>query len=192
MYTMLLLIVLAQPPKVDPTKPPRVEPSKLGDGNTAFPKLKPPEHQFNAGKFNAELYEKEFSGLILNNILPELPKDATLLQQVQYEQVREGLAYLRQVKDYVILDRWDVANYAEYMAIATKIHGVAAELHTTPTGQIRCYEARIILLKDIERSVQIRVDLGNQAPQDRNSSRFYRLQAEADLLKLKESLKDKK
>lgn len=190
MYTMLLLTALAQPPKMEQPKARSAEPSKLGPANTAFPDLKRPEWQKD-GKLNPT-YNKERHDLVFKDILPELPKDASPLQKVHYEQARSGILYLQEMLRVIDLGRWDAAYYNQYLNMSTQVHLPVAELYSTSQGRIRCYEARVILLKDAERFIQIRVDMGNQAPQDAYLARFCRLQAEADLLKLKESLKDKK
>ncbi len=191
MYTMLLLTVLAQPPKKEDPKTPLPEPSKLGPANTAFPDLKLPAPA-NGRDRDYATYRKEFDELLFKRCLPGLPKDATLIQKVQYEQLREGLAYLQTIKEIIDLGRWDSATFKDYLSALSDVYLLAAQLQSTTADRVRCYETRILSLKDAEQFIKNRVDAGNQPPQDLSLIRFHRLQAEADLLKLKDSLKDKK
>lgn len=185
MFLVLLLAVLAQPPKAQSELP------VLRKTHTAFPSLALPDLKKD-GKVDLANYEKELAERVFTGFLPKLAQDATPLQKVQHEQVREGFTALKKLRQTQELCRWDSAYDSEYLVLATELHRVAAELYATPAEKIRCYEARIILLKDFERHTEIRIDLGQLPPHKQHTVCFARLQAEADLLKLKDSLKDKK
>ncbi len=210
---LFLTLILAQPqPK---KQPPPAEPSKLGPENTAFPELQVPPRPdespahsvFQAAGIARRCagpavgdpwiwqsaawgqiwgrYKKEIDALVFDHLLPDLPKDATLLQKVQYEQVRQGREFVQRSQETIEIGRWD-ANFFEVTVMAASDLGrVAGELHPTPAGRIRCHESRILMLKDFEEFISRRVAQGNQPPQDANRVRFLRLGAEADLLKLK-------
>ncbi|WP_439622246.1 hypothetical protein [Gemmata sp.] len=192
MIALILFSAFAQHPKLEPAKQVPEETSKLGPVYTAFPELKPPPMTTDGKPADRGARSKELHELIFKDVFADLPADATLLQKVQYQQVHEGLLYLQKIKEVIDLGRWDSAYYKEYLSMASQVHRAAAELHTIPTRRIRCFEARVILLKEIEIFVTWRVETGNSPPQDLHSVRFQRLQAEADLLALKESLKSAK
>ena len=62
---------------------------------------------------------------------------------------------------------------------------LAIEFAPNPESRVRCHEAQVILLKEIERYIENSVAIGNSPPQHAHLTRFHRLNAEADLLKLK-------
>ena len=69
--------------------------------------------------------------------------------------------------------------------MASGVYQTASELQPTSAGRVRCYEQRILLLKECERFTKANVDTGGDPSQTLNLVRLLRLQAEADLLKLK-------
>jgi hypothetical protein len=68
------------------------------------------------------------------------------------------------------------------------VYRAAAELEPTPAGKFAALETRVLALKECERFTEARTSAGNDPPQQLNVCRFHRLQAEADLLRLKEQL----
>jgi hypothetical protein len=79
--------------------------------------------------------------------------------------------------------------FAEMVRVATDVFRIAMELEPTPAAKIGYYEDLVAVFKEIERFTTMRVNAGVDPPQHENLARFYRLQAEADLIQLKESLK---
>jgi hypothetical protein len=153
---------------------------------TAFPDLKPPpmpggDEPDREAAWAA--YDKAMAGLVT----PKLPAPAaapTPLQRVQFEQVRAGAAYLEKMRHVIAIGRWEPEFFAEYLKVAAEVHKVAADLDGTPAGRVKCYEARVVLMKELERFVGRRQDANVDPPQHLDLARFHRLQAEADLLKL--------
>ena len=191
MYAALVLtLFVAQPePKQEPQKPPSVLPSTLGADHTAFPDLKLPKPPDGTKKDDVRRYAEELAALLLKDILPELPKDAPLLQKVQYELVREGIAYIQKEKDKFVFSAVDSTKLQDLLTVGSGVYQTASELQPTSAGRVRCYEQRILLLKECERFTKARVDSAGDPSQNLNLVRLQRLQAEADLLRLKESLK---
>jgi hypothetical protein len=183
---VVLALSIAQP---EPKKELPAAPSELGADHTAFPDLKLPKPPDGAKKDDVRRYGEELSALLLKEVLPDLPKNATLLQKVQYEQVREGIAYLRTQKDKFAFNLVDASKLQELLTVASGTYQTASELQPTSAGRVRCYEQRVLLLKECERFTKARVGGVGEPPQTLNLVRYQRLQAEADLLKLKESLK---
>ncbi|MBA4063959.1 MAG: hypothetical protein C0501_09650 [Isosphaera sp.] len=116
---------------------------------------------------------------------PALPAAPTPLQKVRHEQVRAGYLFLMKAHTVLECGRVDSPFYPTYLQVATDTYRVAAELDPAPGWRVRCYEARVILMKDCERVIKARVDAEVEPPHSADQARFTRLQAEADLLKLK-------
>ena len=72
--------------------------------------------------------------------------------------------------------------------MTSEVFRVAAELETTAAAKVPYLEGRVIVMKDAERFAEARVSSGTDPSHQLNLARFYRLQAEADLLILKEQL----
>lgn len=185
---LVLALLVGQPPKVTPV--PKIEP-----GYTAFPDVKPPPSWFNDPLYKTDpgaaraKYNKAMDELIWKDFPPLLPHDATTLQKVQREQARAAQQYIQQMKVLIETGRWSSSDLQQFTAFAAEAFRVAAELVPTPAGRVRYYESRVILLKEIEQFTELRVTTGSDPPQNLSSARFTRLQAEVELLKLKESLK---
>jgi hypothetical protein len=184
---VVLLAVFAQPGKEVP-KLPKPTPSLLGADDTAFPELKlpaPPRDGQNYERYRKE--REELFAKLLKDV-PAPPKELTLLQKVQYEQLQAGRTAIRKIEESIEIGRWDSAYFKEYISLLGEVDKLAAELQPTLAARIKYYEVRVLRFKEFERFMSIRVDLGNDAPHVLHVSRFARLQAEADLLKLKELL----
>lgn len=158
-------------------RPPPIPADRLPAGppfDTAFPDLKPriPDEKYNVPDLPLPPF-------------PVLAADAPMLRKVQYEQLREGLSYLYRVETRIQLGAFDQGSFREYLLMTEVVFRAAAELEDTPAKRVPWYETRVRILKELERFTKLRVDLGGAPPQDLHSARFARLQAEADLLKLK-------
>jgi hypothetical protein len=161
---------------------------------SAFPDLKPPRQPWEQPGVgfdaNIKKYEESQNDLIFKDILLDLPKNHTPLQKIQYEQVHSGLIYIRKLETLVAIGKWNPQDFRDYLTLASDVYQVAAELQPTLNGKIRCYQARVILLKEIEQFTITRVQVGTDPSQNTEHAQFKRFQAEADLLKLQESVKD--
>ena len=73
----------------------------------------------------------------------------------------------------------------DYAGVAAVVYGVAAELEEKPARRVPWFEARVRKLKEVEGHVERAVRTGGLQAQALNVARFQRLQAEADLLRLK-------
>jgi len=150
---------------------------------TAFPKLKLPEPLFDKD------YSAKMDELVIKGILRDLPQDHSLLERVRYEQVRAGLDCVNKMQILIGIGKWRV-DYClnKYLQIASQVYPVAAELESTAEGKIRCYEAGVLVLKEIEAITETRVEAGSDPSFDLETARFYRHQAEANLMRLKDEL----
>ena len=117
--------------------------------------------------------------------LPAVAADAPPLRKVQYEQAQAGLAYLAHTKEVIRVGNWDKSFFREYLLMSEETFRVAAELEDKPAKRVPWYEARVRGLKEFEQFTELRVRSGTEPPQGLPAARFARLQAEADLLKLK-------
>jgi hypothetical protein len=169
-----------------PAPEPKPMPAKAADpipddtpAYTAFPKLKLPEPIF-------DYYEK-MNELVIKDILRDLPKDHTLLDRVRYEHVRAGLASVNKMQTMIETGKWNVdACFMKHLKIASQVYPAAAKLEPTAEGKIHCYEACVLVLKEIEAITEARV--GGPPSSYLDAVHFYRLQAEANLLRLKDEL----
>jgi hypothetical protein len=157
---------------------------------TAFPDLKPGREMKKFvvhpdGTIEREVIENP--GVVLPSLAP-LPPDAPLIRKVMHEQARVGLEFLAEVRER----EWNqkpIHDPLEGLSIAMRVFPLAAELEPRPTNHVMWYEARVRLLKEIERRIRTRVLNGSVPPSDLNQIRFYRLAAEIELLDLLAELK---
>lgn len=191
--SLLAVLVAASTAPAQPivSKPVPSEPSKLGPGGTAFPELKPirsPWDKPGVQKVSEEemaKYNRAVDELLFKNFPAALPDTATPLQRVRYEQVRNGFRALSLIRQKIQIGNWTPQESSLYSRFVSDVYRTAAELETTPAGRVRCYEVRVIVLKDFERFSATRFEVGTDPQQNWEEAQFYRLQAEADLLTLK-------
>jgi hypothetical protein len=138
---------------------------------TAFPDLKP----------SAELPP-----------LPVVAANAPPLRKVQAEQIREGMAFLANVKETVRVGVSDIDTLVGAQVFAAEVYRIAAELEDTPAKRVAWYEARVRTMKESEQTIEQGVRSGVSARQNLHALRFARLQAEADLLILKSEIETAK
>jgi hypothetical protein len=138
---------------------------------TAFPDLKP----------SAEL-----------PLFPVVAADAPPLRKVQAEQVREGMAFLANVKETARLGVSDIDTLVGAQIFAADVYRIAAELEDTPAKRVAWYEARVRTMKEAEQTIEQGVRSGVSTRQNLHALRFARLQTEADLLLLKSEIEKAK
>jgi hypothetical protein len=120
--------------------------------------------------------------------LPRIEPHSPLALKVRIEQIQEGLQHLDRLRELALSGKFDQDCFIEYLHMATEVYRIAAELDDTPAKRVPWYEARIRTLKDIEKFIDTRVQLGNSPPLQINATRIKRLSAEAELLILKDEI----
>jgi hypothetical protein len=147
--------------------PPRPKPF------TAFPDLKPadPDQSFRRVK---------------DILARPVPADAPPHRKVRLAQLYEGTMFLWRFGERLRLaGHLGPHDYALYMDTVSAVFRVAVELEGAPAGKVALAEDRVRLLKEAEEVVRWRVTAGYDPPEQLPDARFRRLDAEADLLKLK-------
>jgi hypothetical protein len=167
-----------------------VKPRDLKPTYTAFPDLTPTARERKTvtktdGQPAVVVVEKGAAPL---PPLPKVADDAPPLHRVQYEQLKEGMAYLSQAEEIIRLGAWDIELLRDYAIMASAVYAVAAELEEVPARRVPWFEARVRKLKEFEGYVERSVRAGGTASQALNVARFQRLGAETDLLRLKADL----
>ena len=122
--------------------------------------------------------------------LPKLvfPPNATPLEKVRIAQVNQGETFLIRARTRIELGQFDTSDYEEYSRVAAETYKVKGELAADPGGKVAAYEARVVVFKEVEAFTVKRVEAGTDRPQSLNLVRFWRLQAEKELLLLQEEL----
>ncbi|HUR55278.1 MAG TPA: hypothetical protein VMZ71_14180 [Gemmataceae bacterium] len=187
---------VAQPPPVQPSKkllpePPSQQPF------TAFPDLRGPltpamRPRDPDGKLEVVKdrdgkpymvldYEKLFAQVVGQFPRP-IPKDAPALTKVRIAQVNEGMAYILKFKTQIDIGQFTASGYLEYLKMVCVTFQAAALADSDPAKKRAAYEAQVILMREMENFTKMRVDAGAEGSQQLNQTRFYRLQAEAELL----------
>ena len=86
------------------------------------------------------------------------------------------------------LGKYSSTFYHDYAALQMTFWQNLAELMDKPAEKVKCYESRVEAAKEIERFIRIRVEAGNEPPQMLPITKANRIDAEIDLLRLKERL----
>jgi hypothetical protein len=168
---------------------------------TAFPELRlvprPPLPPPGASAEAREQYEREhrraFEDLLkvkrLQAGFPRpTPADAPPLIKVRIAQVNEGTAYLMRIKEMLGVGRWTPQDFNDLVKVMNDVYRVAAELEKDPAEKVAILSEQVLMFKDVEWFTQARVEAGADPLHQLNTARFYRLQAEAELIQAKERL----
>jgi hypothetical protein len=133
--------------------------------------------------------EKNLDPFIAKLIKPDA--NDTALLKLQKERVHTRAIHIAKWKE--VLPIWSIPLPPDEM-IQTQdtLWENLAELAVTPEDKIKCAEMHFADAKWFEHLVAERVEVGTEHPKVLNKAKARRLDAEIDLLKLKESLKDKK
>ena len=157
---------------------------------TAFPDLKPPTSERKEVKKadGTTVIVVEEKGVVPLPEIPALAADAPPLRKVRFEQLHAGLSCLARMKAAFDIGHYTPSDFQDYITTAVDTYRVAAELEDKPAKRIPWYEARIRKLKEFEQFTSLRVNNGTAGPRALDLARFQRLEAEAELLKLKEEV----
>jgi len=113
----------------------------------------------------------------------------TPLRKLQKERTRERAVAIALIKKVMETGSWAPAYFSDYIKLQVTLAENLAELMDKPEDRVKCYEMRVEALKEAERFTRIRVEAGNEVPQNLNIARAARIDAEIELLKLKEAPK---
>ena len=150
---------------------------------TAFPHLKPPMTKTGTPDY------KKLSDRVSKQFPLPVPSDAPAQRKVLLHQANEGAEFLRQVIQHIADGNWNPAYTNDLATITHEFFRVAAEMEATPAARVPWYEERVVFAKAFEEFMRITVLRdGNQPPHALHLARFRRLQAEAELLKVKEEV----
>jgi hypothetical protein len=116
----------------------------------------------------------------------------TQLVKLQKERARERALYAVYTQEVMRIGNWDAAYYADYTKEVKLLWENLAEVTTKPEDRVKCYEMRLAAAKEFEKFFEVRVQNASDPPTTLHKAKAARIDAEIDLLKLKESLKDKK
>jgi hypothetical protein len=180
-----------QPAAYEPLVP---RPAALGPGPyTAFPDVTPATFDWPPprGRDGRPVKDPLRSSIFfrLQPVLTRpVPPDAPPLTKVRLAQLYEGTEYLLRFQEKLWHGSFRTGEYASYLNMVADVFRLAAELDGTPAGRVALYEDRVRVMKEVERYTGDRVNAGTDPPHALAETRFHRLQAEADLLRLKDEL----
>jgi hypothetical protein len=129
---------------------------------------------------------KETDPFIANAIKPDAADSP--LRKLQKERCRERAIALATIKRVIEAGNYSPSYYHDYAALQMTFWQNLAELMDKPADRVKCYELRVDAAKELERFTSVRVEAGNDPPQALPIARANRLDAEIDLIKLKERL----
>jgi hypothetical protein len=139
-------------------------------------------------KLGEELHPQiKFHPLVIDATKPD-EKD-TPLRKLQKQRVRDRALYLAKMQIVIKIGNWYEAEHAAHQQTHWLLAENLAELMEKPADKIKCHEMRVEALKEFEKMVTESVKVGKSRPQSLNLARAARIDAEVELLKLKESLK---
>lgn len=126
-------------------------------------------------------YEKLFAQMIGQFPRP-IPKDAPALTKVRIAQVNEGMTYILKAKTQISICQFSASEFTACLNMIRETCQTAALVENDLARKRAAYEAQVILMWEVENFTKVQVETGNDRSQQLNRVRFYRLQAEAELL----------
>lgn len=179
---LVTALTFAQPKAANDEKP------KVEDF-TAFPKITVPMKQVDRGGKNEDVpdYDRLFARFAAKHPRP-IPADAAPLIKVRTAQVNEGVLYLMRMRPRMEIGPFRPEQFAVLVRLAGEVFRIAAELEPAVAGRRGFYEDQVAFFKELERVTGKRVRTGTVPPQELDLARFYRLEAEADLIRFEQSL----
>jgi hypothetical protein len=174
-------IAFAQPdPK--PNGPPKKEAWADPPAHTEFPELR---------VATVKESEKLIADLKANYPRP-IPAAGTPLEKVRTAQLNEGVAFIVKFKMLIDAGAYRPEEYGSFIDAIGSTCRVEAELSAGPKAKLAAAEHRVRLMSLLEEFARRRVESGTDPSRQLNRARFERLQAEAELLVLKEQLAKEK
>jgi len=119
----------------------------------------------------------------------EADANDTPLRKLQKERARERATALALIRRSMEVGTWTQADFTHFIRLQSTLAENLAELMDKPADKVKCYEMRLDAANEFERVTKARVDVGAEPPQNLNLAKAARVDAEIDLLKLKESIK---
>jgi hypothetical protein len=116
----------------------------------------------------------------------------SLLVKLQKERAHARALYLNKGAEVALIASWHMAYFFEYVEAERAFWDNLMELAMMPEDKLKCAETRVTSAKWFERFISTRVEAGAEYSGRLNVVKAARIDAEIDLLKLKEALKDKK
>ncbi|HEV3436403.1 MAG TPA: hypothetical protein VG122_03525, partial [Gemmata sp.] len=153
----------------------KLDPSVFTD--SAFPKLRPVEYK------HLETFLDTVGTPISKEIALNLPKKHSALERLRFEQVQEGLRSIDKMNKLIAEGKWEPDLFPVYSNVTASVYMVAAGLQPTNKGKLRCYEAQLVFANMMEKMISVSAMASRDPFQESDSARFYRLEAEAQLLK---------
>ena len=117
------------------------------------------------------------------------PDPATRRSASSRRNAAERAAAVVLIKEILAIGKYDPNYYADSIKLHTALWENVAEVVDTPADKVKCYEKRLDAAKEFEAFTRVRVAAGNDPPQSLNIAKAARIDAEIDLLKLKDSPK---
>jgi hypothetical protein len=118
-------------------------------------------------------------------------KDSAVVK-LQKERTRERAIYVAKTQEVIKIGNWNAAHFGEYVKEQLTFWENLAGLASKPEDKLKCAEMRVEGAKEFEKFITARVKGGLDPSQNQDFAKAARIDAELDLLKLKEALKDKK
>jgi hypothetical protein len=118
-------------------------------------------------------------------------KDSEVLK-LQKERARERAIYIAKTQEVIKVGNWNHEWLGEYAKEQRTLWENLSGLASKPEDKLKCAEMRVAAAKEFEKFITTRVEVGSDPSQNQEFAKAFRIDAEIDLLKLKEALKDKK
>jgi hypothetical protein len=113
----------------------------------------------------------------------------TPLRKLQKERCIDRAMALAIMRDSIAIGGWNSTDLNDHIKLHNTLADNLAELSDKPADWVKWYEMRVAKLKEVEKFMQTRSEVGSDAPQLVYIAIAARKDAEIALLKLKESIK---
>jgi hypothetical protein len=110
------------------------------------------------------------------------------IRKLQKERVCDRALAVALTRQVIQSGRWQPSDFADYSKLQGTLAENLAELMDRPADKVRCYEMRLDAAREFERLAKTRVDAGAEPPQNYHLAKAGRIDAEIDLMKLKDAL----
>jgi hypothetical protein len=118
-------------------------------------------------------------------------KDSDVLK-LQKERARDRVRAMAKIHEAINSGDWNAADLGLYVKEQRLLWENLSGLATRPVDKLKCAEMRLEAVKEFEKFITARVEVGSDPSQNQDFVKAARLDAEIDLLKLKDALKAKK